>query len=706
MKYKITAILCILTFLLSLFSCKADNNWDTPNNQNTPTADLGDDNSTFGTDLEDTGVFDGYFEEETQKVTVLCVSGTDNAYKIENNTITFTGVSEDSVYSISGQFKGNIIIDAGDEYKFDLEMQDFSLVSENTNPITVLSGNKVSLTAKNGYKSYIYDNREAIDKTDEALYSGAIYSLCDLEICGKGELTLVSENNNGIHTKDDLEVKNLTLFVSCVDNALKGNDSVTIESGNLTLIATQGDGIKTTNNNISEKGNQRGNISILGGTHTIYSACDGIDASYNVIIDNESTNINIYTDKYSNYSEKVTDVSEDVYYIRFTSNSYSYSVKYYNSDDDYTWINATYHSKVSGGRSNYYYYSLPKLSEYDKMQFFIYSSDMEQGQDTDYYLATVFLTPSTSYDTFALTSYGYQWGYNWTNYTTQIQDNGFGGPGGFGGMGGMNDGNTDKGDHSTKGIKASNEIQILNGTVSIKAYDDAIHANNESTLENGDTPTGNIIISGGIITLYSNDDGIHADGILTIQNGTVTVSNSYEGLEGTKVILNGGFVSVTSKDDGINATTTSDTAIFINAGTLYVYAGGDGIDSNSRVSYKGIVFAGGNTVVISTSSGNSAIDTESGYSYEGGRVVAIMPSGGMSSEATHASNFSSIGDSKNASLSSGSYLTINANGNTSVTIKMPCSINGKIIYLGNNSISVSTDNESDLAFDSNNIYWY
>lgn len=701
-------ICLILTafIVLSLSACKLDNNeWDTPSNQNIPTSDLGDDNLSFGTDLEDAGIFDGYFEEDTQNIEILCVSGTKDAYKIENDTITFTNVSEDSVYSISGQFKGNIVIDIGDGYKFDLEMRSLSLISKNINPITVLSGNKVSLTAKNEYKNYIYDNREAIE--DETLYSGAIYSLCDLEICGKGELTIVSQSNNGIHSKNDLEVKNLTLFVSCVDNALKGNDSVTIESGNLTLIATQGDGIKTTNSNISDKGNQRGTISILGGTHTIYSACDGIDASYNVIIDNESTILNIYTDKYSNYSEEITDVSENVYYIRFTSSSYSYSVKYYNSDKDYTWVNAEYHSKVSGGRSNYYYYSLPKLAEYEKLQFFIYTSDMEQGQDTDYYLATELLTPNTAYDTFALTSYGYQWGYSWTNYTTQIQGGGFGsGHGGPGGMGGMNDGNTDKGDHSTKGIKASNEIQILNGTINIKAYDDAIHANNDTTLENSNTPTGNIIVNNGIVTIYSNDDGIHADGTLTIQNGTITISNSYEGLEGSQITIDGGFISVISKDDGINATNTSNTAITINGGTLYVYAGGDGIDSNSRASYQGILFNGGNTVVISTSGGNSAIDTESGYTYNGGRIVAIMPSGGMSSEATHASNFSSIGASKSASLSSGDFLTIKAGGNTSVTIKMPCSLNGKIIYLGNNSISVSTENESDLAFDSNNIFWY
>jgi len=40
---------------------------------------------------------------------------------------------------------------------------------------------------------------------------------------------------------------------------------------------------------------------------------------------------------------------------------------------------------------------------------------------------------------------------------------------------------------------------------------------------------------------------------------------------------------------------------------------------------------------------NSALDTENGYSYTAGSVIAIMPGGDMSSEATNCDNFSSVG---------------------------------------------------------------
>ncbi len=688
---KALALLLILAMTVCLLvGCKnqsnnSDGNGSNSTNGNETPSDntnLGDAEDTFGAALEDIGIYDGYFEDESTDIDIRCVSGTNNAYSLSGTTLTFGGITEDSVYSISGKLKGNIVIDVTEDYKLELELTGFSLVSAEVNPIQVKNGDKITITAKKDTKNYIYDMRAAVDESDTSIKKGAIYSDVDLQIGGKGSLSVVSENNNGIHTKDDLEVKNLTLSVACEDNALKGNDSVEITSGTITLISKSGDGIKTSNSDVSTKGNQRGIISISGTNLTVYAACDGIDASYNAVIDGESTVVNIYTDKYSNYSDEVTATSGDVYYIRFTSNAYSYSVKYYNSDSDYEWVNATYHSKVSGGWSNYYYYSFPRKSEYDKMQFFIYSSDMEQGQDSEYLVASDYLTPNTTYDTFALSSRGNSLSYTWTNYTTNVQG-GMGGMGGPGGPGGMGDGNSDKGDHSTKGIKAANEIIITGGTVNIKSYDDALHADNTATLENGETALGNITISSGNVTLYSNDDGIHAENIVYIAGGNVNIENSYEGVEGNQIFISGGNVSVYAKDDGMNSTATTGTGVTLSGGYVYIYCMGDGIDSNSRTSYSGISFEGGDAVIISNSGMNSAIDTERGYRYTSGSIVAIMPSGGMSSEAKHCENFSSVGTSKNMSLSNGSTLTIS--GALNKTITMPCSMGGLVIVLNKNT---------------------
>lgn len=663
--------------------------------------------------------FEHVVENIETTITVTCVEGTPDAYKLENGVLTFSGLTADSIYTVTGNLGGYIVIDAGEDYKFELEMQGVIIQSSTESPVIVKSGDKVTLTAKKDTANFIYDLREAVDSTLEGVYSGAVHAECDLQIGGKGSLTVESKNNNGIHTKDDIEVKNLNLTVTSIDNALKGNDSVTVESGKLVLISRAGDGIKTSNSDISDKGNQRGNISLIGGQIDIYAACDGIDASHDAIVEGETV-LNIYTDKYSEYSEEVTAVSENVYYIRFNSKDYQYSIKYTNDAGETLWKTAEYDSEVSssgggkGGRPggggsrpgsqsmSYYYYKIEKPAGYTKMQLFIYSSDQQTGQETDYLAASQDMTVNESYDTIALEAYGDSLRMGWTNYSTSSQPGGFGGGfGGPGGMGGMGEGNRDKSDHSAKGIKAANEINISGGNIFIKAYDDAIHANMDTTLENGKNPTGNVTVSGGKLTLYSNDDGMHADGVMTVSGGVVAITNSYEGIEGTSVLISGGNISVKSSDDGINSTATSGNGITISDGTLFIYASGDGIDSNSRSSYQGIIFSGGRTIVLSTSGGNSAIDTEQGYTFSGGYVLALMPSGGMSSEATHCKDFNSIAQKVSQNVTEGDYLVIG----DIVTFKMPTTLRGLVIFLGDKDAKISTTSSSDASLDANGVAW-
>jgi hypothetical protein len=316
-----------------------------------------------------------------------------------------------------------------------------------------------------------------------------------------------------------------------------------------------------------------------------------------------------------------------------------------------------------------------------------------------------YLTPNSGCDTFALTNSGKGLYYEWTNYTTKIQNVGFGGPGGFGGgPGSFNEGNSDKGDHSTKGIKAANEIIINAGAVNIKSYDDAIHSSKDITLENGTKSLGNITVNGGTVTVYTNDDGIHADGILSVNAGEINVVNSYEGLEGYQVNILGGNVSINSKDDGINATAPDETSVTISGGTIYIYCTGDGIDSNSRTSNLGIVFDGGNAVIISTSGMNSAIDTEKGYTYKSGNIIAIMPRGGMSNEAKNCVNFTEIGTLTQLNLTKDSYIVAEIKNNT-VTIRTPESMNAQVIVLGDSDATIKSEAETSQKLDENGVSW-
>ena len=604
---------------------------------------------------------------------ITCSEGTENAYEVtqdENDeyTVKFTSITADSVYSISGTLNGHIEIDVGDDYKFELELNGITITSEITAPIQILSGDEVQLTAKKNTTNTILDEREDVSE-DETQYSAAIYSVVDLVLGGKGTLNVTSENNNGIHTKDDLEVKNLTFNVSCIDNALKGNDSVTVTSGTLTLIARQGDGIKTSNSDISSKGNQRGTISLENGDITIYAACDGIDASYDATIADGVT-LNIYTDKYSSYSEEVTSTTDGIYYIRSTSSSYKYSVKYTTSSGT-SWANATYYTSIrsgggpSGG-TTYYYYKVDKPSSATSLVVYAYTSSQTQGQSSSYAGVSSSKATNSNYDTIvvSVSTSSKSVSTSWTNYSTSQQ-----------GPGGAQEGNSDKSDYSTKGIKADNQITISGGTITIKSYDDALHANNDETLENGSTPLGNITISGGTITLYSNDDAIHADGTLAISGGTISVTNAYEGIEGKIINITDGTITIKASDDGVNA----QSSIKISGGRLdvTVSANGDtdGIDSNGTITISGgiVITRGPNSEM------SSPLDADGTITINGGTVIIVGYCPNVSTSLTKTQ--------LSGGLTSGNH-TISVGGQT-ITYSNASSYSGKTTVFGLGTATVS-----------------
>ena len=164
--------------------------------------------------------------------------------------LKYNNYSVDAVYD--GQealdYLESNIYDAGDDYELELELNGFNLISSNAAAISITSGDKITLSSKKSTSNYVYDLRDSENST------AAIYSLSDLDIQGKGSLEVTS-NGKGIHTKDDLKVKNGALKINAYDDALRGNDSVKIESGDLELIYRVGDGIKTSNSDVSNKGN-------------------------------------------------------------------------------------------------------------------------------------------------------------------------------------------------------------------------------------------------------------------------------------------------------------------------------------------------------------------------------------------------------------------------------------------------------------------
>jgi hypothetical protein len=637
----------ILAMCLMTSGCSSQNY--TTNSKNTDTT------VTSSITAQDTNVThaddaDNYKTEITGE---FSITSTDGSTITQNDSVyTITQAGE---YTVTGLLsEGQIVVNSDDNAEITIVLNGTSITCSNGSPIYIKNADNVKIKSEENTYNCIVDARaEADDNSDNSSSengNAAIYATCDLKLVGKGALSVTGNYNNGIQSKDDISIKNVTIKVNAVNNAIKGNDEVAIESGEIIAISRKGDGIKTSNSSLSTKGKQKGNVIISGGNIDIYAACDGIDAAYGVDVSGDG-NLNIYTDTYSDYSEAVAAVNSGS-----SANSSGSSISTPDS------------SASSPSSSNQNQGSSSKSSSNATMMTYITTANTDNQNNS---------RVGTPPDMNNAQNNGNMGNPPDMNNSSSNSGNNPDMKGNFGGRnraangmpGNNSSGNSSKKSYSTKGIKADSEINISGTAINISSTDDGIHANSDSgVLETGEDGKGIISISGGTITISTGDDGIHADKELNITDGYINVLTSYEGLEAITINISGGQSFVYAADDGINACTgdgTSTPLINITGGYVDVTTGSgdtDGIDSNGSYTQSGgMVFVKGGS---SSGQVSGSIDVDGNITITGGTCVAL---GGICETPVNSVNayvFSSV------SFNAGSYSVKDSSGNEIISFTL------------------------------------
>ncbi len=218
-------------------------------------------------------------------------------------------VTKSGTYTFSGEStQGQIIVNTDDtaepEALVTLELDGLTLSNETAAPIFIQNaGDEAVISVKNGTVNTISDGKSHTDtdtssEGETSTVNGAIYAKDDLKIKGKGTLNVNGNTEDGIVCKDDLKLWNGTINVTAMDDGIRGNDSVrigdTTDSSNYGTLSvhvttTSGDGIKSTS---TETG--KGYVTISGGSVTIDSYADGIQAEQNFTMTGGTVDITTY----------------------------------------------------------------------------------------------------------------------------------------------------------------------------------------------------------------------------------------------------------------------------------------------------------------------------------------------------------------------------------------------------------------------------
>ncbi len=189
---------------------------------------------------------------------------------VDGSTLTIT---REGTYILSGTLEGQVVVDADGE-KIRLVLKGADITCPSSSPLYIKDAKKVTVTLEEGTENVLTDGAVYdYDDPVEEEPSAALFSKADLILEGAGALTVNAAFNNGIQSKDTLEIQGGVYTVTAANHGITGKDSLAIKDGSFAVTAG-GDGLRSTKSGDSTLGW----ISIAGGSFAVNAGQDGFQA--------------------------------------------------------------------------------------------------------------------------------------------------------------------------------------------------------------------------------------------------------------------------------------------------------------------------------------------------------------------------------------------------------------------------------------------
>jgi len=274
-KIKWMSVLCALLCVATLASaCGSDKkkNEDGNKDQNNQQSQGGEDKpGNNGTDNEDdTGI---NIEDS------LLIQLNDDKTDVGTSGATYADgvlrITKGGVYRLKGTLtNGQVYITVSKTETVELILDGCTITCKNNAAIYCDSTDKLYITANAGSENTLTDGYNYIYSAVGADEPNAcIFSDDDITLRGSGSLSINGNFKNGISSKNDIKIKDLTLLVNAANTGIRGKESVEINSGKVTVVAGK-DGLKASQTEDAAKGF----VEINGGTVDITAGDDAVQA--------------------------------------------------------------------------------------------------------------------------------------------------------------------------------------------------------------------------------------------------------------------------------------------------------------------------------------------------------------------------------------------------------------------------------------------
>ncbi len=194
-------------------------------------------------------------------------------------------LNKEGIYVLSGEVENvTVVVDAAEDAKVQIVLNGVSITNEDSPAIYVKAADKVFVTSTDSKNHMVVSGGYKAD--GDTNLDAVIFSKADMTLNGTGTLDIVSNEGNGISSKDDLKITGGVYTIQSSADAIEANDAILINDGAITI-----DSDKDALHSENDEDASLGYIYIEGGTLNINAADDAIRGNSFVQIDGGIINI-------------------------------------------------------------------------------------------------------------------------------------------------------------------------------------------------------------------------------------------------------------------------------------------------------------------------------------------------------------------------------------------------------------------------------
>lgn len=195
---------------------------------------------------------------------------TSSKVMVSGAVVTVTGAG---TYQFTGSLtNGRIVVNTTETGIVRLILNGATVTNSTTAPLQIVAATEVMVVVNAGTTNQLTD---ALANPVGA----ALFSQANLTITGTGSLTVRGNAADAIASEGGLVIDSASITANAVDEGVRGENYLYVNSGTLNVTTTSGDGLKSDNETTATMGY----VALLGGTTTVTAGGDGVSGATDVV---------------------------------------------------------------------------------------------------------------------------------------------------------------------------------------------------------------------------------------------------------------------------------------------------------------------------------------------------------------------------------------------------------------------------------------